>query len=325
MRTCIVGAGAIGGYLAARLALSGADTTVIARGDNLAAIRAHGLRMIHEGREQAVPVRAVESFEEAGRFDLVLLTLKAHQLAEVAPRIESLCGPDTVVMPMQNGIPFWYFEGFAGELAGRTIESVDPGGRIRAAIPPRRIVGCVVFLAAERDGPGRVRHTGNNLMPMGELDGSRTGRIERIAAAFAHAGFEAPILDDIRSEVWVKIWGNASFNPISALTRAGLSTICGDEDGRELAARMMAETQAVGEKVGAKFRVTIDKRIAAAARVGAHKTSMLQDLEAGRALEIDALVGSVLELGKIVGVETPTIRAIYQAVRLLDRVARSNH
>ena len=324
MKFCIVGAGAIGGYLAARLALAGEEVTVLARGANLDAIRSQGLRMTFEGREQVAPVRAAATAAEAGTFDVVLLTLKAHQLAAFAPQVEALCGPDTVVIPMQNGVPFWYFTGYGGELDGRAIESVDPGGRIRDAIPARRIVGCVVFIAAQRDGPGHVRHTGNNLVPMGEIDGTRTERIERIAAAFTRAGFESPILDDIRSEVWVKLWGNASFNPISALTRAPLSTICTDEDGRNLAARMMGETQAVGEKLGAKFRVSIEKRIGAAARVGPHKTSMLQDVEAGRALEIDALVGSVVELGALVGVETPTIRAIYEAARLLDRTLAAN-
>ena len=322
MKFCIVGAGAIGGCLAARLALAGEDVTVVARGDHLEAIRARGLRLTQEGRDHVASVRAVGTIGEAGTFDVVLLTLKAHQVAGVAPHLEALCGADTVVMPMQNGIPFWYFTGYGGELEGRPVESVDPGGRIRDAIPARRIVGCVVFIAAQREGAGHVRHTGNNLLPVGELDGRRTDRVERIAAAFARAGFEAPVLDDIRSEVWVKLWGNASFNPISALTRAPLSTICTDEDGKRLAARMMAETQAVGEKLGAKFRVTIDKRITAAARVGPHKTSMLQDVEARRALEIDALVGSVVELGELVGVETPTIRAIYEAARLLDRNLR---
>ena len=324
MRICIVGAGAIGGYLGGRLALAGEEVTFVARGSNLAAINADGMRMRHgDGREEIVRgVRAVSGFEGNGAFDVVILTLKAHQLPEVAARIESLCHEDTVVMPLQNGIPFWYFNGHGGALEGRAVESVDPGGRIRDAIPARRIVGCVVFVAARRIGPGVVMHMGNERLPLGELDGAKSERIARIAAAFERAGFQAPVLDDIRAEVWLKLWGNASFNPISALTHAGLSDICADVDGRELVVRMMGETQAVAEKLGIAFRVTIDKRIDGAARVGRHKTSMLQDVEAGQPLEIDALTGSVVELGTLLGVPTPTLRAIYQATKLLDRALR---
>ena len=319
MKFCIVGAGAIGGYLGARLALAGEEVAFIARGANRDAIEARGIRVVYPDREEVAPARAFDSFERAGKHDVVLLTLKAHQLGEVAPRIEALCHDDTVVMPMQNGIPFWYFSRLKGPLEDRALESVDPGGRISGAIPARRIVGSVVFVAAERVGPGVVRYTGNNIVPVGELDGTRTPRVEAISQAFTRAGFDSQVLDDIRSEVWLKLWGNVSFNPISALTRAVLCDICTDPDGRDLVARMMGEAQAVGEKLGAKFRIPVDKRIAAAERVGRHKTSMLQDVEARRPLEIDALVGSVVEMGELVGVETPTIRAMYQAVRLLDR------
>ena len=323
MRFCIVGAGAIGGLLGARLALAGEDVTFIARGANLEAINARGMRVLYPDREDtARNVRAVEDFEAAGKFDVVVITLKAHQLGEIAARVESLCHPDTAVIPMQNGMPFWYFNGHGGPLAGRAIESVDPGGRIRDAIPARRIIGCVAFVASQREGPGVVRHMGNDRFPLGEPDGTHSERIQRIAQAFERAGFKAPILDDIRAEVWLKLWGNASFNPISALTHATLSDICHDAAGRDLAARMMRETQAVAEKMGIVFRVSIDQRIDGAARVGRHKTSMLQDVEAGRALEIDALVGSVVEMGELAGVDTPTIRALYQAAKLLDRTLR---
>jgi len=324
MRVCIVGAGAIGGYLGARLSLAGEDVTFVARGANLEAIRANGMRVLYPDREEvAKDVRAVSDYETAGAFDLVVITLKAHQLTEIAPRIAALCDAGTVVMPLQNGIPFWYFSKHGGEHEGRAVESVDPGGVIRKAIPAERIVGGVVFIASQRVGPGVVRYMGNNRFSMGELDGSHSARITRISEAFVRGGFEAPILDDIRSEIWLKLWGNASFNPISALTHATLSDICTDADGRELAARLMGETQAVGEKFGATFRLSIEKRIEAAARVGRHKTSMLQDVEAGQALEVDALVGSVVELGALVGVPTPTIRAIYQATKLLDRSMRA--
>lgn len=327
MKFCIVGAGAIGSFLGARLALGGEDVTFIARGENLEAINAHGVRLRYgDGREEvARDVSATDSFEKAGRFDVVILTLKAHQVGEIAERIEALCHADTVVMPLQNGIPFWYFQGHGGALAGRAVESVDPGGRIRDAIPTRRIIGCVVFLAAQRIAPGEVMHMGYDRFPMGELDGKKSERIARVSEAFARAGFQAPVVDDIRAETWLKLWGNVTFNPISALTHAALSDICTDADGRDLAARMMGETQAVAEKLGITFRVTIDKRIEGAARVGRHKTSMLQDVEAGRALEVDALVGSVVELGGLVGVPTPTIRAIYQAAKLLDRTMRAGN
>jgi 2-dehydropantoate 2-reductase len=325
MRFCIVGAGAIGGLLGARLARAGEEVTFIARGASLEAIRARGMReAFADGRvEVAANVGATDDFAAAGTFDVVIPAVKAHQLADVAPRLAPLYHDATVVVPMQNGIPFWYFNGHGGKLAGRAVESVDPGGRIRDAIPANRIIGCVIFVAAERIAPGEVMHKGHDRFPMGELDGARSERIERIARAFERAGFKAPILDDIRSEVWLKLWGNSSFNPISALTHATLSDICGDAFGRDLAARMMRETQAVAEKLGISFRVTIDQRIEGAARVGRHKTSMLQDVEAGRALEVDALVGSVVEMGEIAGVDTPTIRAVYQATKLLDRTLRA--
>ena len=324
MRFCIVGAGAIGGLLGARLALAGEDVTFIARGANLEAINARGMRVLYPDREEvAKDVRGVRELEDAGTFDVVVVTLKAHQLGEVAARIESLCHADTAVLPMQNGMPFWYFNGHGGALEGRAIQCVDPGGRIRDAIPVRRIIGCVTFVAAQREGPGVVRHMGNDRLSLGEPEGTRSERVQRVARAFERAGFKAPILDDIRAEVWLKLWGNASFNPISALTHAALSDICLDVDGRDLAARMMRETQAVAERFGVAFRISIDQRIEGAERVGRHKTSMLQDVEAGRALEIDALVGSVVEMGELVGVETPTIRALYQAAKLLDRTLRA--
>ena len=324
MRICVVGAGAIGGVAGASLALAGHDVTFIARGANRDAINARGLRVTYaDGRVVTARPTATDDFARAGRFDLVILAVKAHQLGEVAPHVESLCGPDTVVLPMQNGIPFWYFHRHGGALEGRAVETVDPGGRIRDAIDPRRIIGCVIFVAAERVAPGEVRHTGYDRFPMGELDGSSSERIGRVSQAFASAGFKAPVIADIRDEVWVKLWGNVTFNPISALTRATLVSICTDADGRELAARMMRETQAVAEKLGVKFRVSIDKRIEAAAGVGPHKTSMLQDVEAGRALELDALVGSVVEMGELVGVPTPTVLAIYQASKLLERTLQA--
>ncbi len=319
MRFCVVGAGAIGGLVGTKLALGGEEVTFIARGHNLEAIRARGMKVVLQDGSELVArnVRVTDSWEEAGAQDVVILALKAHQVEAVAEQLAPLLGPETVIVTMQNGIPFWYFAGLPGPLAGRSVETVDPGGKLLRAIPSARIVGAVVYPASELVQPGVVVHIEGDRFPLGELDGSKSARIERIAAAFAHAGLKAPVLDNIRNEIWLKLWGNLSFNPVSALTHATLVDICQNEHGRELVSNMMLEAQAVAEKLGASFRVTLEKRIEGAAKVGKHKTSMLQDVEAGRAIEIDALVGSVVELGRLVGVPTPTICAIYQAAKLL--------
>jgi 2-dehydropantoate 2-reductase len=321
MRFCIIGAGAIGGFVGARLALAGEEVTFIARGRNLEAINANGMKIFyHDGREQtASTVKATDNYAAAGTFDVVVLALKAHQVTDVADKLAPLFHADTVVIPMQNGIPFWYFHGHGGELQGRTVESVDRGGVIKAAIPASRIVGCVVYPAAELSAPGRVVHIEGERFPIGELDGSKSERVQRISEAFVKAGLKCPVLEDVRAEMWLKLWGNLTFNPISALTQATLVDICEDPDGRELAAQMMREAQAVAETLGITFRVSLEKRIEGAAKVGRHKTSMLQDVEAGRPIEIDALVGSVVELGALAKVPTPTITAIYRAAKLLDR------
>jgi 2-dehydropantoate 2-reductase len=321
MRFCIVGAGAIGGFVGARLALSGEDVTFIARGKNLSAINAGGIKLFHrDGREEiASTAKATDDYAAAGTFDAVILALKAHQVGAVAGQLAPLMHADTVVIPMQNGIPFWYFHQHGGELAGRTVESVDPGGVVKNAIPAERVLGCIVYPATELVAPGTVMHIEGDRFPIGELDGSKSERAQRISEAFTKAGLKCPLLDDVRAEMWLKLWGNLTFNPISALCHATLVDICEDADGRELAAQMMREAQAVAEKLGITFRVSLEKRIEGAGKVGKHKTSMLQDVEAGRPLEIDALVGSVVELGQLTGVPTPTITAIYRAVRLLDR------
>ena len=323
-RFCIVGAGAIGGYVGARLAQSGADVAFLARGRTLEAINRDGIEL-READGSIKRVTNVVAFEAQGnreRFDVVMLALKTHQLAAAAPCIESLCHADTVVIPMQNGIPFWYFNGHGGGLEGRAIESVDAGGAIRDAIPAHRILGCVVYIAAQQAGPGRVVHVSNDRLILGEPAGGSSERAQRIAATLASAGFAAPVIPDIRNEIWLKVWGNLSFNPVSALTRATLSGICSDPDGRELVTLMMREAAEVAGKLGVTFRISIEKRIEGAARVGAHKTSMLQDVESGRAIEVDALVGSVVELGRLTGVPTPTITTIYRASRLLDATLR---
>ncbi|MFC5497713.1 2-dehydropantoate 2-reductase [Caenimonas terrae] len=321
MKIAIIGAGAIGGYVGARLALAGNQVSFIVRGANLDAIRARGVRLIGaDGSEQvAADVQATDDYAVPGPQDLVILAMKAHQLGGVADRLPALLGPDTPVVTMQNGIPYWYFHKHGGPLAGSTLASVDPDGTLAGRIPPARVIGCVVYPASELVAPGVVRHIEGDRFPLGELDGSSSPRVLRIAACFAAAGFKSPVLDDIRAEIWLKLWGNLTFNPISSLSHSTLADICQYPPSRELAASMMREAQQVAHKLGIEFRVTLDKRIAGAEKVGAHKTSMLQDIEAGRAPEIDALVGSVAELGRLTGTPTPHIDSVYALVKLLAR------
>jgi len=323
MKIAIVGAGAIGGLLGTRLALAGEHhISFIARNRNLAAIQAEGFSLIDEDGQlhRAAPgptLRAVQRMAEAGPQDAVLLTVKAHQLQDLLPELPALIGPHTVVVSMINGLPWWYFQGLAGPHEGRVLQSVDPGGAIAALIPATQVIGSVVYPAAELEAPGRVRLIEGNRFSLGELDGSRSERIEALSQALMRAGFKAPVAKDIRSELWVKLWGNLSFNPLSALSHATLEDICRFPLSRELAARMMAEAQQVGEKLGVQFKISLDKRIAGAEAVGAHKTSMLQDVEAGRALELEALLGAVVELARITDTVTPNLDAIYAVTSLL--------
>jgi 2-dehydropantoate 2-reductase len=319
MKIAVVGAGAIGGFIGTRLALAGEDVTFMVRGANLDAIRANGFKLVmHDGTGQvARNVKASNDYAATGPQDVVILATKAHQLEAVAGSVPKLFGPDTAVITMQNGIPYWYFHRHGGALAGTRVRSVDPTGAIGGSIPAERVIGCVVYPATELVAPGVVRHIEGDRFPMGELDGSTSARVQRIAEAFTRAGLKSPVLEDIRSEIWLKLWGNLTFNPISALSRATLVDICEFPPTRTLAAAMMAEAQAVGTKLGITFRVTIDKRIDGAARVGKHKTSMLQDIEAAREPEIEALVGSVVELGRLTGTPTPHIDSVYALVKLL--------
>jgi 2-dehydropantoate 2-reductase len=321
MKYAIVGAGAIGGYLGAKLALAGEDVTFIARRKNLAAINAHGFRLVlPDGSQQhAANVRAVQDMAEAGPHDAVLLTTKAHQVRELLPGLRALFGPATMVVTMINGVPWWYFQKLGGPYDGRALSSVDPDGALAAAIETERIIGSIVYPASELAEPGVVKVIEGNRFTLGELDGQRTPRIEALSKSMMAAGFKAPVSRDIRSEIWVKLWGNLSFNPISALTHATLEDICRFTLSRELAARMMTEAKAVGEKLGVEFKVSLEQRIAGAEAVGAHKTSMLQDVEHGRALELQALVGSVVELARITDTPTPTIDAIHAATALLAK------
>ena len=320
MKVAVIGAGAIGGLVGARLAKAGEDVTFLVRGANLEAIVARGVKLIEKDGSEHVErnVRATDDYGQAGPQDVVVLAVKANQVDAVAPKLPALFGPETVVVTMQNGIPFWYFHRQAGPLEGRQIRSVDPTGRLIEAIPAERLIGCVVYPASDLVAPGVIRHVEGNRLPLGELDGSRSERVQRVAATFEGAGFKAPVLDDIRSEIWLKLWGNLTFNPISALSHSTLEGICRYPLTRDLAASMMGEAERVAGKLGISFRVSLEKRIAGAESVGAHKTSMLQDIEAGRAHEIDALVGSVIELARHTETPTPHIDAVYALVKLLS-------
>ncbi len=321
MKIAIIGVGAIGGYLGTRLAHAGNEVTFIARGANLDALRTRGIRLIMgDGSELAVPhVAATDDYGAAGPQDVVVLAMKAHQVEAVAPLVPKLFGPDTLVVPMQNGIPYWYFHRHPGELEGTQVKSVDPNGIIERHIPCGRVIGCVVYPAAELISPGVIKHVEGNRFPVGEPDGSSSDRVNRLAQCFVEGGLQAPVLDDIRGEVWLKLWGNLTFNPISALSRATLAGICQYPLSRTLARAMMTEAQSVANKLGVTFRVPLEKRIAGAERVGHHKTSMLQDVEAGRTLEIDALLGSVVELARLTDTPTPHLDTVHALTKLLGK------
>lgn len=319
MKIAVIGAGAIGGLVGAKLAATGCDVTFMVRGANLEAIRRQGVRLYSsDGSDVTVrDVKASNDYAGVGTQDLVVLAVKAHQLGNVAADAARLVGPRTVVVTMQNGIPFWYFHRHGGAFAGTVVRSVDPLGSLARHIPPEQVLGCVVYPASELVAPGVIAHIEGDRLPLGELDGTHSERAVRISDAFTRAGFKAPVLDDIRAEIWLKLWGNLTFNPISALTRATLVDICEDPGTRALAAAMMGEAQTVAEKLGIAFRVSLERRIAGAAKVGKHKTSMLQDIEALREPELDALVGSVIELGQLTGTPTPHIDTVYSLTRLL--------
>ncbi len=321
MKIAIIGVGAIGGYVGIRLALAGEDVTFIARGANLEALRNRGIRLVTaDGSEQAVAnVKATNDYAAAGPQDVVILAMKAHQVEAVARDVPALFGPDTVVVPMQNGIPYWYFHRYPGALAGTRVQSVDPSGLIGEHIPCERVIGCVVYPAAELVSPGVVKHVEGNRFPVGEPDGATSERVTRLSECFVRGGLQAPVLSDIRAEIWLKLWGNLTFNPISALSRATLAGICQYPPSRAIAAAMMTEAQCVANKLGVTFRVSLEKRIAGAEKVGHHKTSMLQDVEAARTLEVDALLGSVVELARLTDTPTPHIDTVYALTKLLAK------
>ena len=320
MKICVVGAGAIGGLMGAHLAQSGCEVSLIARGAHLAAIRHDGLKLI-QGDEQIVAknIIATDDVATLGAQDIVLLALKAHQISALVEKLPSLMGADTVLVTLQNGIPWWYFQKLPGTHENRPIQATDPGGILARAINPDCLLGCVAYPAALIAEPGVIRHIEGVRFPLGELDGTISARAKKVSEVFIQAGFKSPVLDDIRSEIWLKLWGNLVFNPISAMTHATLVDICRFPLSRELARVMMRESQTVGEKLGASFRVDIERRIDGAESVGKHKTSTLQDVEAGKPLEIAGMLGAVIELAEVTETEVPTLRAIHACVGLLNQ------
>ena len=322
MKICIFGAGAIGGYMAVKLVQAGVDVSIVARGPHLAAIQSRGLTLIEEAADPVtVPVRASANAADLGVQDYVIVTLKAHSVPPVVGAMQPLIGPDTTIVSGVNGVPWWYFHKIGGPLEGTRLRSVDPGDVQWNGFGPDRVLGCVVYPAAEVSEPGVIRHIEGNRFSLGEPDGSKSDRATALSQVLQSAGLKAPVRPRLRDELWVKLWGNLSFNPISALTHATLDVLCTDPGTRDVARRMMIEAQAVAEKLGVTFPIDVDRRIEGGAAVGAHRTSMLQDLDAGRPMEIDALVASVQELGRITETPTPTIDTVLALVALRGRVA----
>lgn len=320
MKICVVGAGAIGGLLAVRFALAGNDVSVVDQGLHLNAIQDNGLTLEEaDGSRSTVSVTAVSSIKDLPQQDLVILALKAHFLDQVARDIEAVLHPETIILPVQNGIPWWYFHKHNSEFEGRRVNSLDPSGVLSKFIDADRIIGCVVYPAGGILEPGVIKHVEGDRFPIGELDGSETDRVQKLFDLFVEAGFRSRILDDIRSEIWLKVWGNMSLNPISALTHATLEDICQFKETRALTASMMGEAQIVAEKLGVTFRHTIEKRIEGAESVGSHKTSMLQDVEEGHSLEIEAIIGAILEIAQWTNTPVPSIAAIYACAKLLNK------
>ena len=318
MKIVIAGAGSIGGYIGARLHKAGADVVLFARGPHLQAMKERGLRVVSAEGDFEVRPAVTGDLSTIGTADVVFLGVKAHGLTGLAPSLRQLYTPDTVVVSTQNGIPWWYFQGHGGELDGLRLEHVDPGGVIAAAIEPERVIGSLAYFATDVAEPGVIHHTEGNKMSLGEPNGTRTERSKAIAEALIAAGLRCPVSTRFRHEIWVKLLGNVAFNPISALTGGTLEQLVRHAETAGLVREIMAETQAVAGKLGIEMSISIDQRMAGAEKVGAHKTSMLQDYEAGRPMELDAVVGAVIELGHRLGVPTPATRAMYACARFLD-------
>lgn len=321
MKVCIFGAGAIGGYMGVKLAKAGADVSLVARGPHLAAMQEKGLTLIEEGETTTVPVTASDDPAALGVQDYVIVTLKAHSVPPVVSKMAPLIGPNTTIVSGANGVPWWYFHKLEGPHEGTRLQSVDPGNVQWDGFGPDRVLGCVVYPAAEVIEPGVIKHIEGNRFSLGEPDGSKSERALALSKILSNAGLKAPVRPKLRDEIWVKLWGNLSFNPISALTHATLDVLCTDEGTRAVARNMMVEAQEIAERLGVKFPIDVDRRIAGGAAVGAHRTSMLQDLDQKRPMEIDALVASVQELGRVTDVATPTIDTVLGLIRLRARTA----
>jgi 2-dehydropantoate 2-reductase len=317
MKFLIAGAGAIGAYIGARMAQAGFDVTLFARGPHLRAMQEHGVQVKSADGDFTARPHMVGSLEEVGAVDVVFLGVKAHALIQLAPQLKPVLGPDTTVVSTQNGIPWWYFQGFGGEWDGLRLERVDPGGVISSALAARSVVGSIVYFATEITSPGVIQHIEGNRISLGEPDGTRSDRIRKIAEALIASGLRCPVTTRIRHEIWVKVLGNASFNPVSALTRATLAQMVRDPGVASVIRNIMQEVEAVSQKLGMELPVSIDQRMAGAEKVGEHKTSMLQDLEAGRPMELEALVGAVVELGERVGLPMTVTRTVYNCTKLL--------
>jgi len=321
MKICIFGAGAIGGYMGAKLAAAGADVSLVARGPHLKAMQENGLRLIEETGISTVKVTAADTASDLGPQDYVIVTLKAHSVPSVVPHMQPLINDHTTVVSGVNGVPWWYFHKISGALEGTRLQTVDPGNAQWDGLGPDRVLGCVVYPAAEVVEPGVVKHIEGNRFSLGEPDGSKSNRALALSEALSASGLRAPIRPKIRDEIWIKLWGNLSFNPISVLTQSTLDVLCTDPGTREVARKMMLEAKTVAEKLGVKFPIDVDRRIQGGAAVGAHRTSMLQDLDQGRPMEIDALIGSVKELGLITQTPTPTIDTVLALTALRGKVA----
>ena len=321
MKICIYGAGAIGGYLGVQLARAGADISLVARGPHLAAMRDNGLKLLIGEEAHVVRPRCTDNPSELGHQDFVVICLKAHSITGVIEAMQPLLGPHTRIVTAVNGIPYWYFYKHGGAHEGATLESIDPGARQWRELGPERAIGCIVYPATEIEAPGVIRHVYGNHFPLGEPSGEITSDVKDLAAMFADAGLKAPVLDRIRDEIWLKLWGNVCLNPISALTHATLDVICSDPDTRTLSKAIMLETQAIAESFGVKFRIDVERRIEGARKVGAHKTSMLQDLERGRPMEIDPLVTVVQEMGRLTGIATPALDTVLALIAQRGKIA----
>jgi 2-dehydropantoate 2-reductase len=323
VRIVIAGAGAIGGYIGARLAKSGADVVLFARGPHLRAMQERGLRVISPDGDFDVKPEITGDLNTIGRADVIVLGVKAHGLTALAPQLTPLFGPDTAVVSTQNGIPWWYFQNYGGDLDGLHLDRVDPGGVIAASIEPRRVVGSLAYFATDIVEPGVIRHTEGNKISFGEPDGTKSERCRKIAEPLIAAGFRCPTTQRLRHEIWVKLLGNVAFNPISVLTGGTLEELARHPDVSKVVRELMAETEAVAGKLNIELPISIDQRMAGAEKVGAHKTSMLQDLEAGRPLELEAIVGAVVELGERLGVAMPATSTVYACAKMLDQKRRS--